>query len=144
MKPFALLAIFSLLIVSVAAHARTEKVPRLDVESSCRDAKIYGLTNPEETYKNCMLDENEAKKQLEQHWSHYKPATRRDCLAAGANPSPSYVELLTCIEMTEQTLTPPSGGRGGGGMGVPVVPGGALGSPPPRPVLSPGPRAMPR
>lgn len=138
MKPFALLAILMLSVLPAAARARADKMPKLDVESSCREAKIYGMTNPEETFKNCMLDEEDARKQLEQHWSHYKPATKRNCLAAGAQPSPSYVELLTCIEVTEETLTPPTGG-----MGVPVVPAGKLGSPPPRPPLSPGPRAMP-
>lgn len=142
MKPFAtIFALISFLALPAPGHARTEKVPRLDVESSCRDAKIFGTTDPEQTYKNCMLDETQAKQQLEKRWAHYKPATRRDCREAGAHPSPSYVELLTCIEMTEETLLPPSAG---GGAGVGPVPGGALGSPMPRPSLAPGPRAMPR
>jgi hypothetical protein len=137
-KPFVLLAIFaSLLVIPAAARARGESVPKLDVETSCRDAKIYGTTDPKQTYKNCMLDEREAEKQLRKKWSQYKAATRRNCIAAGATPSPSYVELLTCIEMYEETLKPSSGGGGGGG-------GGALGSPSPRPTLAPGPRAMPR
>ncbi len=147
MKPFACIALISFLALPAHAHALAhavaERVPKLDVESSCRDAKAYGMTDPEQTYKNCMLDENEAKKQLQEKWSHYKASTRRDCIEAGANPSPSYVELLTCIEMTEEILTPASGG-GGGGASVGKVPAGALGSPAPRPQLSPGPRAMPR
>ncbi len=142
MKPFAMFALISLFALPAPAHARAEKVPKLDVESSCRDAKIFGTTDPEQNYKNCMLDETQAKQQLEKHWSHYKPATKRDCREAGAHPSPSYVELLTCIEMTEQASAPPSGGSGGAGVGP--VPGGAYGSPSPRPSLSPGPRAMPR
>ena len=27
---------------------------------------------------------------------------RRDCVAQGANPMPSYVEILTCLEMSEE------------------------------------------
>jgi hypothetical protein len=129
-------------LLPLAAQAHSEGVPKLAVENSCRDAKLYGMTDPEQTYKNCMLDENEAKQQLEAKWSDYKAATRRQCLAAGANPSPSYVELLTCIEMTDEILNPATGGGGGGGGGG--APPGSLGSPPPRPALSPGPRAMPR
>jgi len=118
-----------------------ETVPKLDVETSCRDAKTYGTTDPEQTYANCMLDENEAKKQLSQKWSQYKAETRRNCLDEGATPSPSYVEILTCIEMFEETLVPSEGGAVGGapmGTGIPHD------SPLPRPQLSPGPRAMPR
>ncbi|MGB8278028.1 MAG: hypothetical protein WCF20_08905, partial [Methylovirgula sp.] len=114
MKPLALIALISFLALPAPAHALAERVPKLDVESSCRDARIYGMADPEQTYKNCMLDENEAKKQLQEKWSHYKASTRRDCIAAGAKPSPSYVELLTCIEMFEEILTPASGGGGGG------------------------------
>jgi hypothetical protein len=138
-KPFVIAALMSLLLLPVPSLASTERVPKLDVEGSCRDAKAYGLTDPEQTYKSCMLDETQAKQQLQEKWSHYKAATRRDCIAAGANPSPSYVELLTCIEMTEEILKPPSGDGG------PVGPlhGGALGSPPAQPPLAPGPRAMP-
>lgn len=140
MKQFVSLIIFlSLLIAPAAARPRSESVPKLDVERSCRDAKTYGMNDPEQTYKNCMLDEREAEKQLWQKWSHFKAATKRNCIAAGAAPSPSYVELLTCIEMTDETLKPTSGGGAVGGGG-----GGALGSPSPRPSLAPGPRAMPR
>ena len=143
MKPFAIFALLSFLALPALAHARTERVPDLDVAGSCREAKIFGTTDPKQTYKNCMSAEIQAKQQLEKHWLHYKPATRRDCRAAGAYPSPSYVELLTCIEMTEPPPMPPFAGSNGAGGGF--LPGGTLGgSPPPRPSLSPGPRAMPR
>jgi hypothetical protein len=160
-KPIALFALISILGFIPPAYARAERVPKLNVESSCRDAKTYGMADPKQTYKNCMADENQAKKQLEAKWPHYKAKTRHACVAAGANPSPSYVELLTCIEMTEEVLHPQSGmggggggtggesGAGGGGTGAGGNSGGAGGggsvggSPPPRPALAPEPRAMP-
>jgi hypothetical protein len=137
-------AAIALFALPFPAQARTEGVPRLAVERSCHAAETYGLTDPEQTYKSCMLDENEAKGTLEKNWSSYKPATRRDCITAGAHPSPSYVELLTCIEMTEEILLPADSGGGGGAGAYGGGGAGALGSPPPRPQLSPGPRAMPR
>jgi hypothetical protein len=144
-KPVCLFAIAALIALPVSLRAEAERIPHLAVEKSCHDAETYGLTDRNQTYKNCMSDEDDAKQQLEQKWSTYKGSTRQSCLAAGAHPSPSYVELLTCIEMTEEILTP-SGGGGGGGAGEGFHPGGpgSLGSPPPRPTLSPGPRAMPR
>jgi hypothetical protein len=141
-----LFALVGLSALPVSVRAEAERIPRLAVEKSCHDAETYGLTDRNQTYKSCMLDEDQAKQQLEKNWSSYKGATRRQCMAAGAHPSPSYVELLTCIEMTEEILIP-SGGGGGGGVGADFGhPGGAgaLGSPSPRPQLSPGPRAMPR
>ena len=143
MKPI-LFALVALIALPASVRAEAERVPHLAVERSCHDAETYGLTDRNQTYKNCMIDEDEAKQKLEKNWSSYKGATRRECLAAGAHPSPSYVELLTCIEMTEEILTP-SGGGGGGGAGEGFHPSGpgALGSPSPRPQLSPGPRAMP-
>ncbi len=142
------LVLFSAAIAVIAlplpAQARTEGVPRLAVERSCHAAETYGLTDPEQTYKSCMLDENEAKDTLEKNWSSYKPTTRRSCLTAGANPSPSYVELLTCIEMTEEILAPASGEGGGGRAPMAAAALGPWGLPRPGRQLSPGPRAMPR
>lgn len=141
MKPITLFALTCALGLAWPAYARTERVPKLNIQGSCHAAEAYGMTNREQTYKNCMADEDQAKKKLQSQWSHYKASTKRACLAASANPSPSYVELLTCVEMTEETLHPPTKEKGGAGGGAT---GGAVGgSPPPRPTLAPGPRAMP-
>ena len=59
--------------------------------SAARDNKL--------AYKGCMQDENDALKQLQQNWSRYLPENRSNCLAQGLSPMPSYVEILTCIEM---------------------------------------------
>jgi len=143
-KPITLFALISILGIVPPAYARAERVPKLNVEGSCRDARTYGMADPKQTYKNCMVDENQAKKQLEAKWPHYKAKTRQACVAAGANPSPSYVELLTCIEMTDEVLHPLNGADGeGGGGGAGGAAGAVGGSPPPRPALAPGPRAMP-
>jgi len=41
-------------------------------------------------------------------------ADRRDCVAQGATPMPSYVELLTCLEMSAdvEAIDSPMGRRG--------------------------------
>ena len=93
------------------------------------------MNDPKETYRNCMLDEKEARTQLGQKWSKFKATSRRGCIPP--HPIPSYVEMLTCLEMDQNTLAPYQGG------------GAAIGAtssyystirPRARPELSPGPR----
>jgi hypothetical protein len=120
-----------------AALVRADQVPNLDVEKSCHEAQDYGMSDAQQTFKNCMLDEKEAKDQLVQKWSHFKPADRRSCIPDA--PARSYVEMLTCLEMNEETLMPYSAGGGGGAPPSYAIPHD---SPLPRPPLSPGPRGM--
>ena len=99
----------ALLCWSQASYARGgggDQMPKLSVERSCREAQDSTGADPGQTYKNCLADENDARKALEQKWSTFKPATRRSCVEAGANPNPSYVELLTCLEMFNGKLMP--------------------------------------
>jgi hypothetical protein len=82
-----------------AAFADQDQAPVFDVAKSCREAQDIGGDADRLAYKGCMQDESEARKQLVQNWSRYKVADRRNCVAQGAFPMPSYVEILTCIEM---------------------------------------------
>jgi hypothetical protein len=131
LKLFLLLA-----LLAPAALAKAHPVPSLDVARSCRDAQDFGMSDAKQTFQNCMLDEREAKQQLQQKWSQFKPAARRSCIPD--TPSPSYVEMLACLEMDQQTLMPYSQG---GGEAAPAY-GYPHDSPSPRPAPSPGPRAM--
>jgi hypothetical protein len=81
------------------AAARTDGVPTLNFEQSCREAQALGGDDRNLAYRGCMQDEKDAREQLAQKWSHFKPGDRRDCVAQGADPVPSYVEILTCLEM---------------------------------------------
>jgi hypothetical protein len=101
------LACTVLLLASGAARSGPgDRVPNLNVDRSCRDAQDSTGSDPGQTYKNCLADENDARKALVQKWTTFKPATRRNCVEAGAAPNPSYVELLTCLEMFNQKLMP--------------------------------------
>lgn len=81
------------------ADAVQDQVPTFDVAKSCREAQDIGGDAERLAYKGCMQDESEARKQLVQNWSRFKAEDRRNCVAQGASPMPSYVEILTCIEM---------------------------------------------
>jgi hypothetical protein len=126
--------VISLALVSFAlpgllgrAAARTDGgVPKLDVAQSCRQAQTIGGDDKNLAYKGCMQDEKDAQDQLTQRWSRYKAEDRRNCIEQGAAPMPSYVEILTCIEMYDGSST----------FNRPVTDSGSLGA-------SPAPAASP-
>jgi hypothetical protein len=90
------LALFAL---ASPVSALTESVPKLDVAQSCHAAQAFSGEDNNLAYKGCMQDEQDALKQLRQKWSSFKAEDRQTCLAQGLSPMPSYVEILTCIEM---------------------------------------------
>jgi hypothetical protein len=92
-------ALFSLLGPASARPDNSGGVPKLDVSQSCREAQAIGGDDRNLAYKGCMQDEKDAQDQLTQKWSKFKPEDRRNCLEQGVSPMPSYVEILTCIEM---------------------------------------------
>ena len=49
-----------------------------------------------------MKDESDARAEIVRKWTDFNLEDRRDCVAQGAEPIPSYVEILTCLEMSEQ------------------------------------------
>jgi hypothetical protein len=98
-RVYAPLAFLFLVAIASQAEAVGAGVPKLNVEESCREAQEFGGDDNKLAFKGCMQDENDAFKQLELNWSRFKPENRSNCLAQGISPMPSYVEILTCIEM---------------------------------------------
>jgi hypothetical protein len=103
----------ALLALPDLASAKPDGVPQLDVARSCREAQAYTGDDKNLTYRSCMKDENEARAELTRKWMQFKPDDRKDCVASGAAPVPSYVELLTCLEMSKdaEALYKPDGTR---------------------------------
>ncbi|MGH6820274.1 MAG: hypothetical protein ACREDU_05360 [Methylocella sp.] len=90
------------LILPDLASAKPDEVPHFDVARSCQEARAYIGNDKKLAYQGCMNDENDARAELARKWAHFKPGDRKDCVAQGAAPVPSYVELLTCLEMSEE------------------------------------------
>jgi hypothetical protein len=94
MIAFATLLVGSGLVINVA-----DNVPRYDMKPTCR-AAVAMMGNQGRTVESCMSGEERARKDLEKDWSKYPSAERTQCAAPMANNrSPSYVELLICLEM---------------------------------------------
>jgi hypothetical protein len=92
----------ALLALPDPASAKPDEVPRFDVARSCQEARAYTGDDKDLAYRGCMKDENDARAELARKWAHFKPGDRSDCVAQGAAPVPSYVELLTCLEMSDE------------------------------------------
>jgi len=100
-----LIAIFISSFISLLpsqAFARAEDVPRFDIVHTCAEARAFAGDDKDLAYKGCLKDENDARAELKRKWSHFKPQDRRDCVEQGAAPMPSYVEILTCLEMSDE------------------------------------------
>jgi hypothetical protein len=86
------------------AFALYDHVPTFDVKGSCKAAEIYDvMEDRDKTFQGCLQDENRAKALLNKNWSQYKVKDRQDCVAPGEIVAPSYVEILTCLEMSDAT-----------------------------------------
>lgn len=75
----------------------SDTVPRFNVEPTCKG----GLDSPglNERYSRCVSEENSARQQLEANWANYPGGDRATCTDTARMGTPSYVELLTCLEM---------------------------------------------
>jgi hypothetical protein len=87
------------LVVTVA-----DNVPRFDIARGCRldNAAASGLAE-EQPLKKCISDEQQARQQLQAQWSQFPKSDRATCTAETNNDdTPSYVELLTCLQEARQ------------------------------------------
>ncbi len=93
-----------------------DSVPKFDVERTCR-AAVGEAGVPGGDSAECQRDEQDARSKLEKDWSQYSAAQRSQCdglVTTGG--APSYVELLTCLEMAKQAKELPEDSQ----MGNPV------------------------
>jgi hypothetical protein len=75
-------------------------VPELNIEPSCRVAEAAVAPNRDADV--CKRNELTARGKLNDEWGQFTPVQKTHCvLLTGLGGSPSYVELLTCLEMAK-------------------------------------------
>ncbi|MGY8681210.1 hypothetical protein Q2941_25940 [Bradyrhizobium sp. UFLA05-153] len=86
----------------------SDAVPKLNVEATCKATveadKAAGL-DLGQSFDKCMSDENSARDQLGSIWSSYSPSNRTQCEREATILDASYVDLLTCLQMTDGSIT---------------------------------------
>lgn len=101
-------------------------VPELNVRGSCQDAQKFSTGDDKNTaFKGCLQDEMAAKSELNKRWSSFKGHDRSNCVEQARFPSPSYVEVLTCLEMSSDAMrnAPRVNGQPVPQIGGPTAPG---------------------
>ena len=76
-----------------------DRLPAFDISQNCKtEAAGSGI----EAVPSCVKDENDAKNQLVKSWSAFgDSAEKRTCVEESSiGGDQSYVELLTCLEMS--------------------------------------------
>lgn len=91
-------ALVALVALASPAFAQSQ-MPQFDPAPGCGNAPLLDADNGCKA-SDCVRDEQEARRQLEKRWSEFTVASRRDCAGEiERGGPPSYVELLTCVEM---------------------------------------------
>jgi hypothetical protein len=111
--------LFGIQILLAGSAFGADGPPQLDVQGSCNAVASRGTSG--RTSDACMNEENTARNTLRDKWAQFTSSQRSRCtgLVRTGGP-PSYVELLTCLEMAEQAQKIPDRGllRGTGGTGL--------------------------
>ena len=105
-------ALFPIILTATQIVLAADSVPKFDLERTCRAAADAGLSGRDSA--ECQRDEQDARSKLEKDWNQYSAAQRNQCdglVTTGG--APSYVELLTCLEMAKQAKELPEDSKMG-------------------------------
>ena len=86
-----------------------DRVPEFNIDPACRAAATAAIA-PNRDAEACKRDELIARGKLNDQWGQYAPAQQAHCVSLSKlGGSPSYVELLTCLELAKAAKAlPPS------------------------------------
>jgi hypothetical protein len=72
-----------------------DSVPKFDIARECRSEG-----GSKAVLEKCTADEANARDQLQPQWIQFSPQDKAVCIReTSIDGTPSYVELLTCLEM---------------------------------------------
>ncbi|WP_419953186.1 hypothetical protein [Methylobacterium sp.] len=88
--------------------------PKLDVQATCKSSvRAEASVSDTSTVEGCLRSEEAARKEAQRRWGDYSPAAKRQCEKQfEAGGFPSYVEMVTCLELASGTV--PTQGTGPG------------------------------
>jgi len=97
-------SVLALAMASPLVLAVAEAVPVYDVAPSCRAA----TTVVPGSFEACMKNEQAARTRLAASWDQFAAPTQENCVQAeGMGGTPSYVDLLTCLQISRDAKSLP-------------------------------------
>ena len=95
--------IFALAVIVAAAWSTeqttaAERMPTFDIVQNCgAEVASAGI----EEVAGCAKDETDARNELDKRWSEFGVSNKQACIGeSSVGAGQSYVELLTCLEMS--------------------------------------------
>ena len=74
-----------------------DRIPAFDIVRNCSaEVASAGI----EKVADCAKDETDAKNELDKRWPQFGASNKRTCVVESSIGVQSYVELLTCLEMS--------------------------------------------
>jgi len=108
MEPVMPIPFVAALVASQLAMPVADRVPEFNYERGCRAAAAADTAVLAQSVSACEAEERGARQTLEQQWMQFKASDRKDCESMAAlGESPSYVELLTCLQIARDTSRVP-------------------------------------
>jgi hypothetical protein len=98
--------IFATFLLSLSPVLAADSVPVLNVKPTCEAGQVAAVTPGREHLENCLRSEEAARGQVKTGWSSYPAADKRDCVETATIGPASYVDLLTCLEIRQETRKP--------------------------------------
>jgi hypothetical protein len=94
-------SVWMIVLGSQLAVAVADKIPAFDVTRSCRlDLAATARLSVDQSRKSCVSDEKRALRQLTSQWSSFSGAGKAECIPLeSVGGTPSYVSLVTCLQM---------------------------------------------
>jgi hypothetical protein len=106
MVRLALLLLAAAMTLGLQPIAFADEVPTYDVRATCRgEAQDVAAAG---TAATCVTQEQQARETLVAQWAQFAPESRTTCMQAQAGFSPSYVELLSCLQIAKEVKSLPS------------------------------------
>lgn len=105
-------AILPIILASSHLILAADRVPQFNIEPTCHAVAqaAPGLNRDDDS---CKRDERAAHDKIEQQWSGYTETQRDHCARLSTlGGFPSYVELLTCLEIDKAAKNMPAEERG--------------------------------
>jgi hypothetical protein len=105
-------------VFSAASAVNADEVPKFDVAPTCRARQSIGTV--QNAFAACMQTEGRARDQLKATWAQFTQDDKARCIETCkcGGVTPSYVELLTCLEMANDVRKLH---KGGGAASNPLV-----------------------
>lgn len=101
-------------VILTATHLvlTAQEVPQLNVEPSCHAAAGASIRHGRPNASTCLRNEQRARAKLKQQWNTFTGAERQRCVALSRlGGPPSYVELLTCLQVAKAAKNLPNDGE---------------------------------